>query len=104
MPFEIKEEFKKTRVAFGNSGAALEGRKDLHLLAEAALHPDGSVKDQSIIDYFVTEPTLEEIKQAKKEGFKSVPPSKEAQVTNAQESTTGTTNLTTTDNTGGKKK
>jgi hypothetical protein len=69
MAFEIKQEYQSTVVGFNNSGLPLGKRGDLHLLAEMALHADGTVKNAYLISMFEQVPTLEEIKAAKEENF-----------------------------------
>ena len=69
MAFEIKEEFQAAVVGFNNSGLPLGKRQDLYLLAEMGLNADGSVKNKNIMNFFVTVPTLDEIKAAKEKAF-----------------------------------
>lgn len=84
MAFEIKDEFKDERVGFNNSAEVLGKRTDLHLLAEAALHGNGSVKDKHVINYFKSVPTLDEIKSAKEKSFQEKQDAKPASLPTAQ--------------------
>lgn len=61
MNIKIKDEYKKTVVAFGNSGLPLGERDDLYLLAIIAMES----QDPSLLQFFEKLPTLEALKKEK---------------------------------------